>query len=224
MPPLGPPPPLSPVLLAGFLVRPLPPILLQPVLDLAMMAIRRRHPGLFERFSDIQNPLLVIDPVDLPLVFRLDADPLSPRLSAVRDAGDLSASATIRGPLLTLMELLEGRIDGDGLFFSRELSIEGDTEVVVALRNAIDSVEIDIIGDVLSLLGPLAGPSRNAVGVAQGLFDRAARDLQSLRAAVIAPALSQGEFQAARLRDLEDKVDAAARRPARRPAQKGGRR
>jgi len=41
-----------------------------------------------------------------------------------------------------MIELLEGRADGDALFFSRTLTVEGDMEAVVALRNAIDGSEI----------------------------------------------------------------------------------
>ncbi len=207
-------------MLAGFLARPLPPVLLQPVLNLAMSIISRRHPDVFERLGGLDHPLFVIDPIDLPLIFSLDPDPLAPRLTAARDTEDVEATATIRGPLLTLFDLLEGRIDGDSLFFSRELTIEGDTEAVVALRNAVDGAEINVVADVLSVLGPLAGPAHGAVGIAGALFARAARDLETLRASVIAPALRQGEAQAAALRDLDEKVGTAARR---RPAREAGR-
>ncbi len=44
-------PPLSPGLLAGFALRPLPPELLQPALNAAMTAIHRNHPGIFETFK-----------------------------------------------------------------------------------------------------------------------------------------------------------------------------
>jgi len=208
----GPTPPFSPVLLAGFLARPLPPALLQPALDVAMLLVRRRHPGVFERLAGLPDPVFVVDPVDLPLVFLLDANAQSPRLVAARAARGRRAAATIRGPLLTLIDLLEGRIDGDALFFSRELVIEGDTEAVVALRNAVDGAEIDLVGDVLSVLGPLAGPAHRVVDVAGGLFTRLTRDLEDLRAAVIAPALRQGEAQGAALHELEERVNATARR------------
>jgi len=61
-----------------------------------------------------------------------------------------------------LIDLLEGRLDGDALFFSRELTVEGDTEAVLLLRNAVDSDEVDLFEDLLSVLGPLAGPLRFA--------------------------------------------------------------
>lgn len=201
-------PPLSPVLLAGFVLRPLSPVLLQPLLDAAMAAIKRRHPGVFDRLSGLDRPLFLIDPTDLPFAFILDPDPQEPSLRALNkdDAGDRKTSAVIRGPLMVMIDLLEGRIDGDALFFSRELMIEGDTEAVVALRNAVDGAEIDVVGDMLSLIGPFAAPARRAAGLAGGIFARAAEDLEALRAAVIAPAMRDRKAQADRMNKLEEKV------------------
>ena len=39
--------------------------------------------------------------------------------------------------------------------FPRDLAIEGDTEAVVALRNAIDDSELDLAAEAAELLGPL---------------------------------------------------------------------
>lgn len=205
-------PPLSPVLLAGLAARPLPPIALQPALALAMRTLRRRHPGLFDRLSGVGAPSFLIDPVDLPFTFLLETDPERPRLSALRDAdaATLAATATIRGPLMTLIDLAEGRLDGDALFFSRDLVIEGDTEAVVALRNAIDDAEIDLVSDLLSALGPLAGPARLAVNGLGALVARAAGDLETLRDAVIAPAMRRADTQAAELRDIEKRTEGPA--------------
>ncbi|MHA1597485.1 MAG: ubiquinone anaerobic biosynthesis accessory factor UbiT [Alphaproteobacteria bacterium] len=179
-------PPLSPVLLAGMMARPLPPRLLQPVLDAMFVVLTRRHPGLFERLSCLREPIFLIDPVDLPLVFILDADSQHPRITAARE-NDGRATAVIRGPLLTLIDLLEGRLDGDALFFSRNLSIEGDTEAVVALRNAIDDADIDLRGDLLAFLGPLAPPTRHALDLGGRIYTRLSDDLDMLRAAIQAP-------------------------------------
>ena len=57
----------------------------------------------------------------------------------------MAATAVIRGPLLALVGLAEGRIDGD-------------TEAVVALRNALESAEIELAQDLLAPLGPLSRP------------------------------------------------------------------
>lgn len=209
-------PPLTPVLLAGIATRPLPPQLLQPALTAIMAVIKRKHPGMFERLAGLKDPLYLVDPVDLPFVFLLSPDAEAPRVEAVRETQvPEEITATIRGPLLTLLDLLEGRIDGDAMFFSRELVIEGDTEAVVALRNAVDGEDMDLVGDVLSVLGPLGGPARTALDLAGGIFTRATQDLETLRAAVIAPAMRRAEAQAAELRNLEKKMASSTGRSGR---------
>ena len=60
--------------------------------------------------------------------------------------------------MLTLLALLEGRIDGDAMFFARSLSITGDMEAMLALRNALDDSGFDLprdLGKAAGLLAPL---------------------------------------------------------------------
>lgn len=182
--------------------------MLQPALSAAMAAMKRRHPDIFERLADLGEPRYLIDPVDLPFVFLLRPDREAPTLTAASGAEGFEATATIRGPLLVLIDLLEGRLDGDALFFSRDLVVEGDTEAVVALRNAVDSADIDLLSDVLSLLGPFAGPARVAAGGAIALFSRAAQDLETLRTAIIAPVVRRMD---AGMRELDKELSALER-------------
>jgi len=205
---VAPTPPFSPILLGGLFARPLPPAVLQPALNSAMVTIARCPPGLFERLSALGAPVYLIDPVDLPLAFILTADADKPTVKAVRSGDGVEVRATIRGPLLTLIDLLEGKIDGDALFFSRDLVIEGDTEAVVALRNAVDGVEVDLVGELTSAFGPLTRPVRGLARLGQGLFRRAAEDLSILHGALVAPTQRRVDAQAAKLRALEDKLAA----------------
>lgn len=205
-------PPLSPVLVAGLALRRLPPGLFQPVFGLAMATMRRRHAGAFERLSGLGEPVFLIDPIDLPYSFVLRAGARAPSLTAISGAKAVQATATIRGPLLALIDLLEGRIDGDALFFSRGLVIEGDTEAVVTLRNAVDGAEIDIAADMASLLGPLARPARRLIGAAHAVFSRLAEDMETLRRAAVAPAMRRADADAARLDRMEETVAELRRR------------
>ena len=209
-------PPLTPFLLAGLALRPVPPSLVQPFLTFSLRAIERRHPGLFDRMASmaagVEAPEFLIDPTDLPFVFLLKTDPLLPKLTAYHDAEGLEPQATIRGPLMTLVQLLEGKIDGDAMFFSRDLVIEGDTEAVVALRNAVDGAEIDVVEDVLDFLGPLGSPARMAFLAAQHLFERAAGDLETVRDAMTAPVQRRAEAQAADIRSMGEKISDLDRR------------
>lgn len=187
-------PPLSPVLLAGLALRPVPPLFLQPALSAAYAVMRRRHSGVFERLAELGDALIVIDPVDLPIVFLLRPGGDRPGLRAARDGA--GATATIRGPLLALIDLLEGRVDGDALFFSRDLVIEGDTEAVLILRNAVDAEEIDVLDDLTSVFGPLAGPARKVAEGALAIFSRLEEDMEILRLAMAAPSPRQDRAEA----------------------------
>lgn len=215
--------PLSPVLLAGLALRPLPPALLRPALGISMRVMRGRHPELFDRLGALAGQEIVIDPSDLPFCFVLRLDARAPSLTCVRD-GDAPPrpAAVIRGPLLLLIDLLEGRVDGDAVFFSRQLTVAGDTEAVVTLRNAIDSAEVRIADDLLSLLGPLAAPARRAGSVAGALLQRAAGDLEAVRTALISRVSEQCEAQAAHIHRLEDEL-AELRRELHRAAAGGHR-
>ena len=216
----GRPAPLTPALLAGLAVRPLPPAALQPLLTLAMAAVTRRHGAVFARLDGLGDCVFLIDPVDLPLDFLLRpaADP--PSLTAVRSGASGGASggaptATIRGSLLSLIDLLEGRVDGDALFFSRELAVEGDTEAILTLRNAIDGAGIDLIEIAASALGPFAGIARRLLGPAETLIRRMTRDLEALQETLLSPLARRCDAQAAELDELRARLDELQRRTRR---------
>lgn len=176
---------------------PLPKAVLQPALDLMVTVLRRRHPGAFERLADLPESHILVDPVDLPLAFlmRLGPQGVALRLTARGAASD----AVIRGAFAHLLDLLEGRTDGDALFFNRDLVIEGDTAAVVALRNAVDGEDIDLAADLAAFLGPfgaLLGPARRAAVRVQGA-------LSDLHGTLLAPANRRLEGVERRLARLE---------------------
>ncbi len=76
-------PPLSPVLLAGLALPPLPPLFLLPALSVAHGVMRRRHSGVFERLDGLGDALIAIDPVALPMVFLLRPGDVRPGLRGV---------------------------------------------------------------------------------------------------------------------------------------------
>ncbi len=165
--------------------------------------VRRRHPDILDRLSAYPDAVVGIDPVDLPFTLVLEPIPGQPRLSVCRDFDDLRPTAVIRGPLRMLFDLCEGRIDGDAAFFSRQLVIEGDTEVVLALRNAVDGAGIDLEADFAATVGPLAAPLRRATRVGGWLFERLSRDMSLVRSAIVGPALRGADAQSARISELE---------------------
>jgi predicted lipid carrier protein YhbT len=166
--------------IVALAIRPLPLLPLQFALRHLLAGILDRHPDLVGRLSGLERRRVAIDPDDLPFVIVLESRDGTISLSVVRciDAG--AADARIRAPLLVLMGLVDGAYDGDALFFSRDLAIEGDIEAVLALRNAIDDADIDILSEASATCGVLGVP-----------FDRMRRNLAS----VLRGPVSHGEAQ-----------------------------
>ncbi len=211
-------PALSPVLLLGFALRPAPRPALQAAASLALTALTRTHPDVFGRLEGLDNPDFLIDPIDLPFRFHLRTALPRPSLRVLGDGEepDEPVAATVRGPLPALIDLLEGRVDGDALFFSRALVVEGDMGAVVALRNAVDGAEISLAEDLLRPLGPLGTPARHLLNLGTSLYRRAERDLETLRSAFVAPVERRCDIQEAQLQDIGETVENLPRRRERR--------
>ncbi|MEA1673560.1 ubiquinone anaerobic biosynthesis accessory factor UbiT [Nitrospirillum sp. BR 11163] len=192
------PPPLSPVLLAGLAARVLPPLpllgrpLAGPVAarlsQTAFDRLRRRHEAVFQRLAVLGERTFLIDPSDLPVRFLLRPAGARPGLWPIADGSAAApAAATLRAPLAALLALLEGRVDGDSLFFSRQLMIEGDMEAVLILRNAVDGAGIALERDLAARLPRrLLILGRRWYGEVDGLLHLTAR--AALQPAVV-PAL-----------------------------------
>lgn len=121
----------------------------------AMLAqIINRHPDLFDRLGEHRNKRYAFLPADLPFSFVVE--PARPVISVSQKGRMPKADAAIEGPLFILLALMEGRQDADALFFSRDLSVTGDMEAMLALRNALDDSGIDLPRDLGAIAGPFA--------------------------------------------------------------------
>ncbi len=127
--------------------------------------IAKRHPSLFRRLGEHAHARFVLDPTDLPLVMCLEPNGGVPRVSLLR--GQCQGDARIAGPLAALLGLVHGAYDGDALFFSRDLVIEGDTAAVLALRNAIDDAELDLAAELGAMSGPLRQPVQRLIALGE---------------------------------------------------------
>jgi|TARA_B100000315_G_scaffold214699_1_gene213425 predicted lipid carrier protein YhbT len=211
-------PPLSPVLLAGIGLTALPPAALQPLLDAVMLVLGRRHAAMFTRLEELAGCTFRIDPTDLPFDFLLRPAP-APSLRAVAkvavgETGGESETASIHGPLATLAALLEGKLDGDALFFSRDLTVAGDTEAVVTLRNIIDGAGIDIKEDVFWAAGPFGRPVKVAARGAEAVLTRMNKDIDLLKRALLGPVAGRQDRQAMELRELQEMMAELRRKQA----------
>lgn len=72
---------------------------------------------------------------------------------------------TIRGALADYWKLATRAEDPDTLFFQRRLSIEGDTETGLHVKNLLDALDYDIEAHVRAVLGErLSGPAIALLG------------------------------------------------------------
>ncbi|MDX8535619.1 SCP2 sterol-binding domain-containing protein [Mesorhizobium sp. VK25A] len=154
---------------------------LGPLLTLSLRSLARRRPGLFERLGESRSACFGIDPVDLAFAFCVVPDGQRSSVRVVSKDEAARSDVQVKGPLLTLLGLLDGTLDGDAMFFSRVISISGRTEAVLALRNTIEDAELRP-ADLLGLHGILARcvdtGVLGALGVARRLADNNTSETQ----------------------------------------------
>jgi predicted lipid carrier protein YhbT len=120
-----------------------------PLLPLELMVRRlvdnavAARPSLATRLADHAGATIAVDPIDCPFAFLITLGLTRPRVRVVPDLAGSTHRTRIAAPLLVLLGLIDGSYDGDAVFFSRDLVIEGDTEAALALRNAIENAELD---------------------------------------------------------------------------------
>ncbi|MER2519439.1 MAG: SCP2 sterol-binding domain-containing protein [Bdellovibrionales bacterium] len=127
-------------------------------LELLMRRLHNASPHLFRNLSTLPRATILIEPLDLPHLFLLSLGqaPVTLELIEAENVNALAPSAHIKGKLKALLDLLDSHIDSDALFFTRALTLTGDTSVVVTLRNALERNPIDSMAAVASLFGPFA--------------------------------------------------------------------
>lgn len=205
--------PRAPTPLAAILSLVPPPVLARLVAMLTR-SMRRRHPQLISAFARLDPAVMHVELVDVPRRFVIAFGGGRMDLRMLRAADPLPANATIRGSLAALVDLLEGRIDGDTLFFTRQIEITGSTAVIVAVRNTLDREEIIMRDEIAALFGPLERPARRIARRVDRVAGRVRSQLAAthaqLHAMDVAPQHSAAEFDA-----LREEVKALSARLAR---------
>jgi len=158
-----------------------PPFVLARAVGALLRGMERAHPKLFQNLARLKPAIIHVEPTDLPHRFELKyGGDEKPSVRVLEKVGQGAADASIKGNLDILLNLLEGRIDGDALFFTRGLVITGDTSAIVGLRNTLDREEIDLFSDITGMFGPFARP----VGRALTALGRARETAKNRMAAV----------------------------------------
>lgn len=113
---------------------------------------------------------LTISDTDTRLCYRFDRGRLQP------DAGTGNPDLHIRGKLRYFLQLALRREDPDTLFFARHLSLEGNTEDGLLLKNFLDALEFDLAGHLEAVVGRrLSKPLLPVARRMQGFFSKQSR-------------------------------------------------
>ena len=157
--------PSLPVPLARLVLSMMPARPLSRAIEVVTRRMRTRFPKLFKNLSELPRATVYLEPTDLPHHFVLEIG-CTPVLFDVLQGGERPADARVTGSLAMLIDMLEGRADGDMLFFSRDIQVTGDTSVIVALRNTLDREDINLFQEITGLCGPFTQPARAAITMA----------------------------------------------------------
>lgn len=170
-----------PVLLASQALTWMPAPLLARGTALLMRRIGRSQPRLFANLTASPPCAIGIEPTDVPHRFVLRYGGAPPSLLLERGAPG-PVDACVKGPLAALVAMLEGRLDGDALFFSRTIAITGDSNAVLTLRNLVDRDGIDVLAAATAVFGPFDRPARAALRVIERHLASARRRVAAVHA------------------------------------------
>ncbi|NYT86749.1 ubiquinone anaerobic biosynthesis accessory factor UbiT [Pollutimonas harenae] len=101
----------------------------------------------------LENRILRIQARDAAIAF--DFVWSKGKFSAVAPGGDVAL--TIAAPLYDFYLLIQRKEDPDTLFFSRRLSMEGDTELGLLVKNTLDALDMSLFTPEQFLPGKMLG-------------------------------------------------------------------
>lgn len=126
---------------------------LRPAEVMLTQALRRvawKNPEAFERLGVYRNSAFVVAPRDLPIAFLLRPSGPAGTVQVIDARTRPVACARIHGALGDLLAIFEGSEDADAAFFSRRVTVTGDTEAIVSLHNTLEAADLQI-GDLLGV-------------------------------------------------------------------------
>ena len=216
-------PSLSPALLLGLPLRVLPTAPVRWMAQQIARSAMRRHPDVGERLAGFSGRRLLLDPTDLPLAFVIELTERVPRVDVIAEGHDPATPvhATVRGSLADLASLAEGRVDGDALFFSRRLAMSGETELIVAIRNALDGAGMALDELLAEAFGPFRPLGRRILHDAARGYARLEADLSLLSGAITGSLPAEVARLSQELHRLRQELDETRRLARRAPLRDG---
>lgn len=179
-----------------------------------------KHPGLQDRLSSLAGRSFLFVILDMPFNILMHIDNGIMNCEVADKHSELPSDVTIQAASHKLTALLAGEEDGDALFFSRDLEVEGNTEAMLILRNALDSEDIDIEDIAYSVLGPFSGFARRIGQPLRRLSHKIIDDINHINHALALPVMRRQDEAAIRMEELEKRLAAAESLIARKTAKK----
>ncbi len=211
-----PPPPFSPFLLVGLALRPIPPrTVTRAAAPIMAAANARLAPLLADRLRGQSGTLSVV-PTDFPYGLRFTVSESGVVITAIPEDAAAEADARLRAPFRVLLDLVRGSgLDGDASFFSRDLVMEGDTGLVMALRYALEDAAEQGLDPMDLLAEALPGPAplrRRLTATLDHALEQAEADAALVRDALLAPLNAWKARSERRLTTLEERLNAVEHR------------
>ncbi len=198
-------------LLAGFIfgrgISLAPRPVVKNVLKLLLNRLHACYPGLQKRLSGIENTTFLLLPTDMPFNVLLHIKGGRLRGDILPKEPIVSSDVTIRSTSHTFIALLEGSEDGDALFFSRHLEIEGNTEALLILRNSFDSESLNLKTVFYSAFGPFSAIVARIARPIEHLGTHLMNDINILHQVILSPLLAQERELGEKLLQMEKRLN-----------------
>ncbi len=175
-------------MLSGIASRFVPQGFLEFALAKTSRKIAFNHPGILTRLEPIYGKTFEFEPLEFPRLIRVRFFAENVEIKWIKKTETNSPDVKICGTFLALLSLLEGTEDGDSLFFSRQITVEGDTEALLTLRNALDSEDIELLEELFD--GPLSKPAKVIAETGSIFHQQLSTDMEKVNRAMVKPIVS----------------------------------
>lgn len=201
---------LSASLLLGLLTKPVfPKPLVQVAINQLTKKFQQMHGGVISRMNEFAPARIILNPVDMPFVFFVEFQKDNFSILLLDEDSYVGEDiTTISATFAFFLNMLEGDKDGDALFFSRQLTLTGDTTVIVALRNILEAESININKDINAQFGFFAPMVFFVKNLVTSLFTRVDSDINKVTDSVVGQLKSELVFQKKKQLHLQQELHA----------------
>ncbi len=187
------------------------PFICKPILQTGINKLTKlflqQHPKVITKMAEFSPARLVLVPADMPFCFFVEFTKDSLQINIIDSNAYSGSNLTIvTASLEVFIKMLEGDLDGDALFFSRQLMVEGDTTIVVALRNILEAESVNIKKDVNETLGVFAAPFNFFINLACVIYNDIDDNLSSVKSSIVSKLDQQIISQSSKHEQLVEEV------------------